>query len=80
MGEPEVKQATYGDLLQVPEHLTAEILDGELHAQRRPAPPSAKAYAFSLRNWQKTVRPARHREWRPWRMVDCGYWTPPNCT
>ena len=38
MGEPEVKQATYGDLLQVPEHLTAEILDGELHAQRRPAP------------------------------------------
>lgn len=33
-----VKQAaTYEDLLQVPDHLVAEILDGELYASPRPA-------------------------------------------
>jgi Uma2 family endonuclease len=38
MAEPAVRQATYEDLLQVPEHLVAEILNGELHAHPRPAP------------------------------------------
>jgi Uma2 family endonuclease len=31
------KPATYEDLLQVPDHLVAEILDGELYASPRPA-------------------------------------------
>ena len=35
--------ATYADLLQVPDHLVAEILDGELHASPRPALPHARA-------------------------------------
>ncbi len=37
MGEPAKRRATYEDLLQVPEHLIAEILDGELVTQPRPA-------------------------------------------
>ncbi len=37
MGEPAKRRATYEDLLQVPEHLIAEILDGELVTQLRPA-------------------------------------------
>ena len=41
MGEPGVKPATYEDLLQVTEGLIAEILDGELHTQPRPAPKHA---------------------------------------
>jgi len=43
MGEPALKQATYEDLLQVPEHLVAEILNGELHTQPRPTPKHANA-------------------------------------
>ena len=43
MGEPALQRATYEDLLQVPEHLVAEILDGELHTQPRPAPKHAVA-------------------------------------
>jgi Uma2 family endonuclease len=35
--------ATYADLLEVPDHLVAEILDGELHASPRPALPHARA-------------------------------------
>jgi Uma2 family endonuclease len=35
--------ATYEDLLKVPDHLVAEILDGELHASPRPAPRHADA-------------------------------------
>jgi len=38
MGEPAARQATYEDLLQVPEYLVAEILNGELHTHPRPAP------------------------------------------
>lgn len=41
MGDPAHRQATYEDLLQVPEHLVAEILDGELHTHPRPAPKHA---------------------------------------
>lgn len=35
--------ATYEDLLKVPDHLVAEILDGELYATPRPAPRHANA-------------------------------------
>jgi Uma2 family endonuclease len=35
--------ATYDDLLKVPDHLVAEILDGELYVSPRPAPRHAKA-------------------------------------
>jgi hypothetical protein len=37
------RAATYDDLLQVPDHLVAEILDGELYASPRPAPRDAHA-------------------------------------
>jgi Uma2 family endonuclease len=43
MGEPAVRPATYEDLLQIPEHLVAEILDGELCTHPRPAPKHARA-------------------------------------
>jgi Uma2 family endonuclease len=35
--------ATYADLLKIPDHLVAEIVDGELHASPRPAPRHAVA-------------------------------------
>jgi hypothetical protein len=35
--------ATYEDLLQVPDHLVAEILDGDLYATPRPRPRHAHA-------------------------------------
>ena len=40
MAQPDTKSrpAEYGDLLKVPDHLVAEIVDGELHATPRPAP------------------------------------------
>src|SRR5690242_4764582 len=37
------RQATYEDLLQVPDILIAEILDGELVTSPRPASPHARA-------------------------------------
>jgi Uma2 family endonuclease len=37
------RPATYDDLLKVPDHLVAEILDGELFASPRPTPRHAKA-------------------------------------
>ncbi len=37
MADPARKRATYEDLLAVPEHLIAEILDGELVTMPRPA-------------------------------------------
>jgi len=38
-----VRRATYEDLLQVPDHFVAEILEGELYVNRRPASPQARA-------------------------------------
>jgi Uma2 family endonuclease len=38
---PAKPRATYEDLLRVPDHLVAEILDGELFATPRPAAPHA---------------------------------------
>jgi Uma2 family endonuclease len=43
MGNPAKRGATYEDLLAVPEHLIAEILDGELVTQPRPASLHARA-------------------------------------
>ena len=39
------RPATYEDLVKLPDHLVAEIVDGELHASPRPAPRHAVAYA-----------------------------------
>lgn len=36
MGEPARRRATYDDVLAAPEHMTAEIVDGELHLHPRP--------------------------------------------
>lgn len=43
MGEPAVRQATYEDLLQVPEYLVAEIVHDSLYTHPRPAPRHALA-------------------------------------
>lgn len=43
MPEPILRGATYEDLLKVPDHLVAEIVDGELFASPRPATPHALA-------------------------------------
>jgi Uma2 family endonuclease len=37
------RRATYDDVLKAPEHLVAEIIDGELHTSPRPASPHALA-------------------------------------
>jgi Uma2 family endonuclease len=37
------RPATYDDLEKLPDNLVAEIVDGELHASPRPAPPHARA-------------------------------------
>jgi Uma2 family endonuclease len=37
MGDPARRRATYEDVLAAPEHLIAEVIDGELHTQPRPA-------------------------------------------
>jgi Uma2 family endonuclease len=39
------RPATYADLEELPNNIVAEILDGELHASPRPAPPHAIAGA-----------------------------------
>jgi Uma2 family endonuclease len=41
--EPARRRATYDDLLQVPDHLVAEIIDGDLYTTPRPASPHAVA-------------------------------------
>ena len=37
MGAPARRRATYDDVLAAPEHVIAEVIDGELHTQPRPA-------------------------------------------
>ena len=39
------RRATYEDLMQVPDHLVAEIIDGELITSPRPATPHARAHS-----------------------------------
>jgi Uma2 family endonuclease len=43
MGRPANKRATYADLMEVPSHLVAEIVDGELITSPRPALAHARA-------------------------------------
>lgn len=43
MSETARRRATYEDLLRVPDHLVAEILDGDLVTAPRPASPHARA-------------------------------------
>lgn len=45
MTEPADKQATYNDLLRLPENLVGEIIEGVLHTHPRPAPRHARAYS-----------------------------------
>lgn len=42
MAEPVTRNATYEDLLRLPEHVTGEILDGDLYAMPRPRARHAK--------------------------------------
>ena len=39
------RRATYRDVLDAPPHMVAEIVDGALHLQPRPAPLHAVAYS-----------------------------------
>lgn len=39
----EHREATYADLCNLPEHLTGEIINGELYTQPRPPPAHARA-------------------------------------
>ena len=43
MVDPAPRRATYADLLSVPSHLIAELIDGELFTQPRPAARHARA-------------------------------------
>lgn len=43
MTQPAKSNATYDDLVAVPEHLTAEIIFGALYTHPKPAPPHAMA-------------------------------------
>ncbi len=42
-GEPASKRATYQDVLDAPEHMVAEVLDGVLYTHPRPAGPHTEA-------------------------------------
>ncbi len=50
MAPPVTRRATYDDLLQVPDHRVAEIVDGDLHVSPRPA--SRQALAKSVLGWE----------------------------
>jgi Uma2 family endonuclease len=43
VAKPAKRPATYEDLLQVPENLVAELVDGELYTSPRPASPHGRA-------------------------------------
>jgi Uma2 family endonuclease len=45
MNEPAKRNATYADLLTLPENMIGEILHGQLHTHPRPAPKHARAYS-----------------------------------
>ena len=45
MSAPARKRATYDDVIAAPEHMVAELIDGELLLQPRPAKPHAAASA-----------------------------------
>jgi Uma2 family endonuclease len=43
MGDPAKRRATYDDVLAAPAHVVAEVVNGVLHTQPRPAPPHSLA-------------------------------------
>ncbi len=43
MADPAKRRATYQDILDAPEHMVAEIVDGTLYTSPRPAKPHAQA-------------------------------------
>src|SRR5437016_825432 len=43
MADPAKKRATYEDVLRAPEHVVAEIINGELRLSPRPGKPHARA-------------------------------------
>jgi Uma2 family endonuclease len=43
MADPAKRRATYADVLNAPEHMVAEVIDGELELSPRPAKPHAAA-------------------------------------
>ena len=45
MSEPAKRNASYDDLLSLPENLVGEILQGQLHTHPRPSPKHALAYS-----------------------------------
>lgn len=45
MNDPADRNATYNDLLTLPENLVGEILNGQLHTHPRPAPKHARVYS-----------------------------------
>ncbi|PWG61260.1 Uma2 family endonuclease [Spiribacter halobius] len=45
MTDPAPRQATYEDILALPDHLVGELLGGDLHTHPRPAPRHARAYS-----------------------------------
>lgn len=56
------RPATYDDLVKLPDNLVAEIVDGELHASPRPAPPHAVA---ASRLGSRLIRPFDEGEGGP---------------
>ena len=65
MAEAAVRQATYADLMAVPEHLVAEIIDGVLETHR-PLPPLQSAAAFSLAATLGSRTPRRRDDPEAW--------------
>lgn len=53
MGDAVKRIATYADLQAVPPHLVAELVDGELHTQSRPAPKHGVAHS-RLMGWSNS--------------------------
>ncbi len=43
---PELKPATYQDIIDLPEHVTGELIDGELYAHARPALPHTRTASY----------------------------------
>jgi hypothetical protein len=49
--DPARKRATYADVLAAPAHMTAEVLDGELHLTPRPA----RNLRTAARSWRHAL-------------------------
>jgi Uma2 family endonuclease len=45
MADPKRRRAGYEDVLRAPEHMVAEVIEGDLHLSPRPGPAHASAYS-----------------------------------